>query len=97
MTESNLVRRIMDKVSELRRSGLRIKAVKFHGNQYTEAGTPDLHITFEGRSYWLEVKTGDYEPTELQKHRMNEWSESGAVSHVVRSVDAVLMALGIKG
>ena len=63
------------------------KAIKLHGSRYQEAGTPDVHATAEGQSYWLEVKKDDEEPTRLQAQRLKEWAAAGAITGVVRSVE----------
>jgi len=86
MKESRIVRTILDGVDARRRAGCPIKAVKFHGSRYVEAGTPDLHITVAGRSVWIEVKVPGKTTTRLQRQRLAEWAAVGAVVGVAETV-----------
>lgn len=50
--------------------------LKFHGNQFTRQGTPDLLICYEGRFIALEVKIGSNKPKPIQLEmikRIKEW------------------------
>lgn len=87
MTESKLRTDIAAYVRRLARSGVPIKAIKYHGGPFGEAGTPDWHITLRGRSYWIEAKVGDNDLTPIQAERLRQWAAAGAVTAVVRSVD----------
>lgn len=92
--ESSLIDAIKQYVRELHRQGEPIKCIKIHGNQYTEAGTPDLHITWRGQSYWLEAKVGDNQPSRIQQVRLREWAAAGGIAGIVRSVEDVKAMLG---
>ena len=61
--------------------------VKHHGSQYSKAGVPDLHITYFGRSIWVELKSAVGKPTELQLHTLGQIAKAGATVGIVRSVD----------
>lgn len=89
MTETALTRRILGALNALPRC----KAIKLHGSRYQQAGTPDIHATARGQSFWLEVKLPGYEPTRLQSLRLREWAEAGAVARVVRSVEEAVDAI----
>lgn len=80
----------------LRRKGAAIYWLKTVGSNMQRAGTPDWHITFGGRSIWLEAKdeTGVVSP--LQEHELAKWKAAGATVAVVRSVDDVKKALGLE-
>jgi len=92
--ESTIIRAILDRVKALRRAGYPVKAVKFHGSRYVEAGTPDIHVTAAGRSIWLEAKRPGRGPTPIQRVRRREWEAAGAVVRVVESVDDAMEIIG---
>ena len=87
MRESALIKQILDHVKKLRLGGVKIKAMKIHGSMYQESGTPDVHVTYKGRSYWIEAKVGKNKPTMIQLLRIKEWQEAGAVAGVVYSIE----------
>lgn len=69
--ETNLTKRIED---WWKKKGTYV--LKFHGNQFTQAGVPDLIMCYNGMFIALEVKVDDKKPTPLQlEHikRINEW------------------------
>ena len=84
-TEAAIVYRIMEKLRRLPQT----KALKLHGSVFGERGTPDIHVTRKGRSYWLEVKQPGCKPTLLQVHRLKQWREAGAIAAVVHSWEEV--------
>ena len=47
-----------------------------------EAGTPDIMGCHGGRMFLLEVKAGEYRPTAIQRYRMRQWREAGALCAV---------------
>lgn len=67
------------------------KAIKIHGGVYTTKGTPDIHITQRGRSYWLETKTPEKRRTAKKKQRyeLSRWKAAGALTAVVCSWEEV--------
>ena len=90
-TESVVIRRIMERLKELPQT----KAIKLHGSIYIESGTPDIHITYKGRSYWCEVKQPGRMLTQLQAQRLKEWENAGATVGVVHSWDEVRNILNL--
>lgn len=92
MTEHAIVRRILRALNALPNA----KAIKIHGGPYTESGTPDIHLTYRGWSYWLEVKQPGGTPTPIQWQRLKEWESAGATVAVVTSWEDVahLLELG---
>lgn len=53
------------------------------GNAYTASGLPDLHIVINGISVEVEIKAENGKPSELQKHKLSQIVESGAVGFVI--------------
>lgn len=50
--------------------------LKFHGNQFTKIGVPDLLICYKGRFVGIEIKVDKNKPTPIQYEmikRINEW------------------------
>lgn len=85
-------------LEELRRSGVPLEFTHYPGGAQGRKGEPDLHVTVRGRSCWFEVKAGEDQLTELQKHRLAKWRRAGAVAGEVRSVADVQELLGwVKG
>lgn len=81
MKEAQLQRKIQQALID--RYGA--KVIKFHGNEYTEIGTPDLigvFIATTGRAYtfFLEVKLPGQSPSPIQKQRIREWRNAGAIA-----------------
>lgn len=64
-----------------------VKAIKLPGSPMLQRGTPDIHATVQGRSVWLETKTGQGRATRLQEVRLGQWQDAGATVAIVRSVD----------
>lgn len=106
MTEAALVRQVIDLNNKAGR-----KAIKIHGNQYTEAGTPDILISgFETVNnvgvpvpIFIEAKIKDNLPEQVQILRLIQWGNSGFWTAVIWSVQdyhnfysAVLARLGSK-
>ncbi len=50
------------------------------------AGEPDIDACLCGRSLQLEVKRPGEQPTPLQRKRLGEWRQAGAIVGVVTSV-----------
>jgi ribosomal protein S14 len=59
------------------------------------AGDPDLYGSVRGRHFEIEVKRPDAaaESTELQRQRLREWEQAGAIVGVARSVEDALAIL----
>ena len=90
MSESTLLKNVISTLRAMRAEGHPIKWLKIHGNQYQEAGTPDLHITYRGYSFWIELKTDAGRVSAIQRQRLKEWGDAGACARVCRSVDEVV-------
>jgi len=93
--EARLLANVIKKFRELRAAGVPIKWIKIHGNQYMEAGSPDVIGVIDGHAFAVELKIGKNEPTALQLRRIEEWRAAGATVGVARSVDEVLRILGL--
>lgn len=85
--EAKVIKSLSTYVRKLRAAGEPIKMVKLHGSQFSKAGTPDLHITYRGRSIWVEAKRDDGKATKLQEHELDQWGKAGAIVGVVRTVE----------
>ena len=73
----------------------RAKALKVHGNVYTENGTPDLHACVAGVPYWLEGKRPGKKPEPIQRKRLMEWHQAGAIVGIIYSAaEAVAIVQG---
>ena len=93
-----LEKTIVNSILKALRALPRCKALKMHGNQYTEKGTPDIIGCINGQAFALEVKRPGGKTTKIQDIRLAEWMVAGAITAVVTSVDQALAALGgIKG
>ena len=66
--------------------GADIVVEKRFGSGYGANGQPDLNICIAGGSVQIELKTDVGELTELQKLRLEQWAQAGAVVGVARSV-----------
>ena len=54
------------------------------GSMYQVAGLPDVIGTYKGVFLGLELKTGKYQATELQKAKLNAIQASGGVGMILR-------------
>lgn len=80
--ESALVAKIQKHIAAMKAEGYAIKCVKYHGNQYAKAGTPDLHITLNGKSCWVETKRPGEDAGPLQVIELKSWASAGALCAV---------------
>ena len=88
MRESRLVSLILAYLNGLPAG----KAIKIHGSQFMEAGTPDVLAVVNGRAVLVEVKTGT-KTSPIQEYRIGQWRDAGAVVVVARSLDDVMAAV----
>jgi hypothetical protein len=51
--------------------------VKFHANNFTKAGIPDILATVEGRFLAIEVKATKGRPSPLQIHQLRQIDKAG--------------------
>ncbi len=96
MTETQLVKKILDMIKFRRATGEKIEGKKLHGSPMQRAGDPDLLIVHNGIAYLLEVKIGKNKVTKLQAERIRQWIAAGAIAGVVRSVEDVEWLLNAK-
>lgn len=74
------------------------RARKVHGGPHGQAGEPDVDACVAGRAVKLEVKApGAAGATRLQRRRLDQWAQAGAVTGVVESVDDVRWLLAEAG
>lgn len=57
--------------------------VKYHGNYYSENGTPDILACVNGYFIAIEVKAQDGHPSELQLVKINDIRKAGGFAYVV--------------
>lgn len=57
--------------------------VKYHGNYYSENGTPDILACINGYFLAIEVKAPEGKPTELQLAKIAEIRKAGGFAYVV--------------
>lgn len=56
------------------------KAINIHGSVFSERGSPDVIGSIDGRMVAFECKRDvTEEPTDIQKWRLSEWIQAGAV------------------
>lgn len=71
------------------------------GSQYQVAGLPDVIGVYKGIFLGLELKTGSYKATDLQKQKLNNIQDAGGVGVVLRDdlchLDAILHYIDVNG
>lgn len=82
MSEKILVNKIMKYLESVG-----AKAVKFHGNRFVQAGTPDILGCYKGFSFVIECKVDKNKTTKIQDHQLNQWHEAG--SYVLVAYDLI--------
>lgn len=63
--------------------------VKYHGNQFSQVGVPDLLVCYKGKFLGIEIKNETGKTSPLQDHNIVEIRRAGGVSFVARSVEDV--------
>lgn len=66
----------------LRKKGAYVENIS-GGSIYQASGISDLIACYKGVYLGLELKTGDYKPTELQKSKLNNVIRAGGVGQVI--------------
>lgn len=66
----------------LRRKGAYVENIS-GGSIYQASGISDLVGCYKGVYLGLELKTGDYTPTELQKSKLNNVIKAGGIGQVI--------------
>lgn len=56
--------------------------VKYHGNYFSENGTPDILACVNGYFLAIEVKADNGKPTELQLVKINDIRKAGGFAYV---------------
>lgn len=64
-------------------------AVKIHGNEFMESGTPDVLACVNGRFYAFELKAEDGTVSKIQLYRLQQIRSAGGVAAVVTSLQEV--------
>ncbi len=64
--------------------------MKIHGNQFQKTGVPDIHVTIDGLSIWIETKVGKNKPSGVQKSVIKELHQAGAVAGVCWTLQDVI-------
>lgn len=54
------------------------------GSMFQVAGLPDVIAVYKGIFLGLELKTGNYQATELQKQKLNNIQDAGGVGLILR-------------
>ena len=82
MKESRLSRKLLQELNKLEG----VKAIKIHGSRYMEAGSPDIFASVRGQFLVIECKRNSKVSLEpLQKQRLKEWGDAGALACSVRN------------
>ena len=87
MKESTVLCDIIRLLERLKAQENQIWWVKIRKGPYQRSGLPDLHITWCGRSIWLEVKRPGKKATKLQRHILEEIQKAGGYTGIVSSVE----------
>jgi hypothetical protein len=94
--ESKLRLEIVRELIKMRRNGAPLKWLAVTPGFGVEVGTPDMLVVCNGQAYWFELKAGKNKVTVIQKERLKQWEEAGAVCCVARSVNDVIRELIIR-
>ncbi len=92
MKESTIVANFFEDIKKLRAAGERIKFIKIHGGQWT-SGQPDVMGCYEGHMYVIEFKNETGRATKRQEVQLDEWSNTGATSMIMRDGRAAVLAI----
>lgn len=90
--EKELVRRILATLN--RQPG--VKAIKIHGSQFVERGTPDIMGVNNGTPFFIETKRHGEAVSDIQYVRLSEWEKAGARVGTAYDIDDALTIAGIK-
>lgn len=63
--------------------------VKYHGNQFSQVGVPDLLVCYKGRFIGIEIKNETGKTSPLQDVNIHNIKRAGGISFVARSVEDV--------
>lgn len=85
MSEAALTRRVLKYLNGLPAC----KAIKIHGSEYMEVGTPDIIGCIKGRFFAIELKEPGKKPDPIQKLRLRQWLDAWAIMGVAETIDEV--------
>lgn len=63
--------------------------VKYHGNQFSQVGVPDILVCYKGKFIGIEVKNEKGKTSPLQDINLKQIKQAGGISLVARSVEDV--------
>lgn len=66
---------------------------KVHGNEYTQAGTPDIVGCYRGFFVWCETKMPGNGATRIQLYRHRQITQAGGIGAVCYSVQDAMRVL----
>ena len=69
---------------------------KYHGNQFSTAGFPDLFGCDNGRMFCFEVKRPGQKPTAIQRHQLRSQESSPAQTRRLLCSSPLVYAIGSK-
>jgi hypothetical protein len=69
------------------------RAIKMHSGGAQGAGEPDIHGSWRGRSFFIEVKRPGEQATGLQLEILRRWQQAGALAFVASHKDHVKRAM----
>lgn len=84
--EASVQTSILNYLGSLKPKG---KFYNMHGNGWQGRGRPDIIGCYKGRFIAIEVKRPGEEPTKLQRHELNLWDMTEAITMVATSVEDV--------
>lgn len=64
--------------------------IPYAASRFSKKGIPDTYIILNGISIWIEFKKENKPPTKLQRHKIDELNDHGAISFVLDRPDAKL-------
>lgn len=87
MKEKNIDEAVRRRIKKYRAAGVPIYAFKSISQGRQRKGLPDWHVTYHGKSFWIENKLPGKDATPLQAAELKRWEASGATVGVAHSVD----------
>lgn len=89
-----LEKKIENEIKSYLRDDVGAYVIKYHGNQFSQVGVPDILACHMGHFYGIEVKQPGEEPTELQKYNIKRINETGGTAFVAESLEDVVVHFG---
>ena len=91
--EAKVLRDVLKILNQMKAAGSPVWWVKVAGGPRQRRGLPDLHITLNGCSIWVELKAPGEEATPLQASMIRKINEAGGKAMVVHSVEEFRLAI----